>query len=60
MKRILRKIKRNKEEGLTIRLTDSMIGMKGTASIKRLKALRKAIDEVIDNLEQEQLEEKER
>ena len=57
MKRILRKIKRNKEGELNITLTDSMIRMEGAASIKRLKALRKAIDEVIDNLEQDQLEE---
>ena len=57
MKRIIRKINRNKEGGLDITLTENMIRMEGTASIKRLTALRKAIDEVIDNLEQEQLEE---
>lgn len=56
MKRILRKIKRNKEEGLDITLTESMIRMEGVANIKRLMELRKAIDELIDKLEQEPLE----
>ena len=57
MKRILRKIKRNKEGELNVTLTDNMIRMEGAASIKRLTALRQAIDEVINSLEQEQLEE---
>ena len=56
MKRILRKIKRNKKGRLDIILTENMISMEGAASIKRLMTLRKAIDEVIDNLEQAQLE----
>lgn len=57
MKRILRKIKRNKEDRLDITLTDNIIKMEGVANIKRLMKLRKTIDELINNIEQEQLEE---